>query len=67
VKRRYRVVGFAVANCPSCGASVETPEKKWALADRPNKIGKRLQLEIGLFECPNCKKPFRAVLSKQKI
>jgi uncharacterized protein (UPF0212 family) len=56
-----------MAKCPKCGATVETPKKKWTMAGRPDKTGKRMQLEIGLFECPNCKKPFREVLSKKKV
>jgi uncharacterized protein (UPF0212 family) len=26
-----------------------------------------MQLEIGLFDCPKCKKSFREVLSKKKV
>jgi len=42
-------------------------EKTWKMAGRPDKAGKRMQLEIGLFECPKCKATFREVLSKKKI
>jgi uncharacterized protein with PIN domain len=55
-----------MAKCPKCRATVETPKKKWTMAGRPDKTGKRMQLEIGLFECQNCKKPFREVLNKKK-
>lgn len=41
--------------------------KKWKMAGRPDKQGKRLQLEIGLYDCPKCKKAFRVVLGKKKI
>jgi hypothetical protein len=37
------------------------------MAGRPDKQGKRMQLEIGLFDCSSCKKTFREVLSKKKI
>jgi hypothetical protein len=35
--------------------------------DAHPKLEKRTQLEIGLFDCPKCKKPFQEVLSKKKI
>jgi len=56
-----------MAKCPKCGTVVSSPKKKWTMAGRPSKAGKRTQLEIGLFNCPKCKKPFREVLSKKKI
>ena len=56
-----------MAKCPKCGTAVSSPKKKWTMAGRPDKSGKRTQLEIGLFDCPKCKKPFREVLSKKKI
>jgi uncharacterized protein (UPF0212 family) len=62
-----RVGGFAVAKCPSCGADVASPTKKWSMAGRPDKAGKRLRLDIGLFDCPKCHKRFRVVLNKQKV
>jgi predicted RNA-binding Zn-ribbon protein involved in translation (DUF1610 family) len=56
-----------MAKCPKCGA-VDVPLKKsWKMAGRPDKQGKRMQLEIGLYKCPNCGASFREVLSKQKI
>jgi len=59
--------GKLMAKCPKCGTDVASPKKKWTMAGRPDKSGKRMQLEIGLFDCPKCKKPFRAVLSKKKV
>ena len=50
-----------------CGTVVSSPKKKWIMAGRPSKAGKRTQLEIGLFDCPKCKKAFREVLSKKMI
>jgi hypothetical protein len=50
-----------------CGTGVSPPGKKWTMAGRPSKAGKRTQLEIGLFGCQKCKKPFREVLSKKII
>lgn len=56
-----------MAKCTKCGTEVASPIKSWKMAGRPSKAGYRLQLEIGIFECPKCKKKFRAVLSKTKI
>jgi len=61
------VGGKIMGKCPKCGTPVATPRKKWTMAGRPDKSGKRMQLEIGLFDCPKCKKPFREVLSKKKV
>jgi len=41
-----------VAKCPKCGTDVASPKKKWTMAGRPDKAGKRLRLDIGLFDCP---------------
>jgi len=59
--------GRNVAKCPKCGSDIAVARKSWMMAGRPDKAGKRLQMEIGLFDCPRCKKPFRVVLSKRKI
>jgi uncharacterized protein (UPF0212 family) len=56
-----------MAKCPKCGTDVATPKKKWTMAGRPDKAGKKVELTIGLFDCPKCKKPFRVALSKRKI
>jgi len=56
-----------MGKCPKCGTFVSSPKKKWKMAGRPDKSGKRMELEIGLFDCPKCKKPFREVLGKRKI
>jgi len=56
-----------MAKCPKCGGEVATPRKSWKMAGRPDKTGKRVQLQIGIYDCHRCNKPFRAVLSKQKI
>jgi hypothetical protein len=59
--------GDQMGKCKKCGTVVSSPRKKWTMAGRPSKAGKRTQLEIGLFDCPTCKKPFREVLSKKII
>jgi hypothetical protein len=56
-----------LAKCPKCGTIVPYVMKKWEMSGRPDKDGKRIHLEIGLFDCPNCRKPFREVLGKRKI
>jgi uncharacterized protein (UPF0212 family) len=59
--------GKRMAKCPKCGTDVSKPKKTWKMAGRPDKQGKRMQLEIGLYECPKCHATFREVLSKKKI
>jgi len=65
---RWRRVmeGKHVAKCPKCG-SEGSLRKKWKMAGRPDKTGKKMELEIGLFDCKKCDKAFRVVLNKRKI
>ena len=56
-----------MGKCPKCGTEVSKPKKTWKMAGRPDKQGKRMQLEIGLYGCPKCNATFREVLSKKKI
>jgi len=56
-----------MAKCPKCGGNVANPRKSWKMAGRPDRTGKRTELTIGLFDCPNCNKPFRVALDKRKI
>ncbi len=56
-----------MAKCPKCGAESSKPKKTWKMAGRPDKAGKRTQLEIGLYECPKDKTTFRQVLNKKKV
>ena len=57
-----------MAKCPKCGTEVAKPKKTWKMAGRPDKAGKRMQLEIGLYECPKqCGKVLPRSTSKQKI
>ena len=57
---------IVTANCPKCGGKVNEPKKTWKMAGRPNKKGERLELQIGLYECPK-HRAFRKVVNKQKI
>jgi hypothetical protein len=54
------------AKCPKCKREITTPRKTWKMAGRPDKKGKRLELHIGLYDCPK-HGAFRSVLSKRKI
>lgn len=64
--RMYFMAAEDSAKCPKCGVEVVKPKKTWKMAGRPDRNGKRLQLHIGLFECPK-HGVFRKVLGKQKI
>lgn len=65
--RMYFMAGEGrAAKCSKCGMKVAEPKKTWKMAGRPDKTGKRLQLHIGLYECPK-HEAFRAVLAKQRI
>jgi hypothetical protein len=56
-----------MVKCPKCSTEVCKAKKSWKMTGRPDKSGKRTQLEIGLYECTKCKNTFREVLSKCKI
>lgn len=62
----YFLAAKDTVKCPKCETQVAEPKKTWMMTGRPNKEGKRLQLHIGLFECPK-HGTFRIALSKQKI
>jgi len=53
-----------LAKCPKCGIEIAKPRKTWKMAGRPDRAGKRVQLEIGLFDCPKCGQAFRKMLAK---
>jgi len=59
--------GKCMAKCPKCKTEVANPKKSWKMAGRPDKTGKKVELTIGLFDCPKCHKAFRVVLGKRKI
>lgn len=66
--KRYGIVTEekVMPKCPKCGSDGKM-RKQWKMAGRPDKSGKRMQLEIGLYDCPKCDKAFRVVLNKKKI
>jgi len=53
------------AKCPKCHTVAEA-KKTWKMTGRPDKQGRRLQMHIGLFECPTHGN-FRTALGKQRI
>jgi len=55
-----------VVTCPSCGKELKA-QKMWKMAGRPDKEGRRLQLTIGHYRCPECERSFRQVLAKEVI
>jgi hypothetical protein len=55
----------SMAKCPKCGKEVANYTKKWDMAGRPDKLGKKTWLTIGLFRCAT-DGPFRVVLKKEK-
>jgi hypothetical protein len=64
--RMYFIAGRnGLAECPKCGEEI-VATKTWKMTGRPNKKGERIQLQIGLFECPK-HGFFRKALDKQKI
>ena len=54
------------ARCPKCGEEIAKPRKTWKMTARPDRTGARLQLQIGLFQCPK-HGFFRKALDKRKI
>ncbi len=64
--RMYFMINREMAKCPKCRMIVATPRKTWKMAGRPDKTGKRLELQIGLYDCLR-HGAFRSVLSKRKI
>jgi hypothetical protein len=61
----FMIMTSHTANCPKCSVLFQ-PKKTWKMAGRPDRNGKRLQLQIGLYKCPN-HGSFRKVLDKRKI
>ena len=54
--------------CPNCGEAVKDPYKTWELiAPFPDKNMRITVTVMGMYECPNCGKKFRGVVSKLKL
>ena len=56
-----------MAKCPKCGTETWNPIKTWSLTGKPNKLGERFRLTVGMFKCANCGATFRDVVDKEKI
>jgi RNase P subunit RPR2 len=61
----FAIVESNQAKCPKCN-QLREPTKTWKMTTRPDKRGKRFQLQIGLYKCPK-HGSFRKVLDKGKI
>jgi len=62
----YYAAAENIAKCPKCGTEVAEPAKTWNMTGRPDKRGQSLQLQIGLFKCPQ-HGSFKTILNKQKL
>jgi len=47
-----------LVKCPECGVEVSEPKKSWVIKSSKSKK----TIKIGLFECPTCRKKFRAAV-----
>lgn len=65
-KGKKKKVEAKFANCPKC-KNIVVARKTWTMMGRPDKIGQRMQMEIGLFDCPHCNITFKRILSKKKV
>lgn len=53
--------------CPNCGTKDVKPEKTWQLVSPlPDAKGRITITVMGTFQCPNCGKRWRGVVSKIK-
>ena len=68
-KRARRAVGRGgPKKCPDCGAEVAEPYKTWELvAPFPDKKMRITVTIMGMFQCPQCGRRFRGVVSKVKL
>lgn len=64
--KRPKKAEVKLATCPKC-KSIVPASKTWTVDGRPNKMGRKMRLEIGLFDCPQCSRTFRKVLSKKEV
>ena len=56
-----------MSECPECGTRVNNPIKIWSMVGNPSKNGERFKLTLGIFNCLNCDRKFRAVVKKERI
>jgi len=54
--------------CPACGTAAGDPYKTWQLVSPiPDSRGRITITIMGMFECPNCHRKWRGVVSKIKV
>jgi len=56
-----------LVKCPKCGRAVSNPIKTWSMTSKPNKMGEKFKLTMGIFECRRCGERFRNVVSQERI
>lgn len=57
-----------MVECPKCGAKADAPIKTWSLPSRrPSKTGEETKIEVGIFECKECKAKFRAAIEPRTL
>ena len=56
-------------NCPhgSCNTFVAQPMKTWQMHGAPDRSGMLMEMDVGLYRCPNCGHRFKVVLAKRKV
>jgi len=55
-----------LARCPKCGGEVANPSKTWSVASKLGKAAERSRFTVGLYECPNCRAKFRAMIGEER-
>jgi len=56
-----------LVKCPKCGGVAANPVKTWSMIGKPNKLGEKFKLTMGLFECRRCGERFRKVVSQERV
>jgi predicted nucleic acid-binding Zn-ribbon protein len=54
-----------LVKCPKCGAEAAAPVKTWLIHRKPVEMRKESKPLMGIFECPNCRARFRAVVETE--
>lgn len=55
-----------MAKCPECGTEVDQTAK-WIIEGKTDSNEERARLEIGMFNCQMCLKPFKKVLRRTRV
>lgn len=54
-----------MVTCPKCGVIVLTPVKNWVMPTQKPLKGEESRVVMGIFECPNCRAKFRAIMESE--